>query len=89
MNGLVTMLMFLALLICGVCRIYIMDQFTLKQRKELIVNFYKVHRDEGVAYTVKHFLKQGVARSTTYIQNSKELSGKKHNRKEDWKWEKS
>ena len=64
-EGLVTMLKFLALLICGVCRIYIMDRFTLKQRKELIVNFYKVHRDEGVAYTVKHFLKQGVARSTT------------------------
>ena len=65
-EGLVTMLMFLALLICGVCCIYIIDRFTLKQRKELIVNFYKVHRDEGVAYTVKHFLKQGVARSTTY-----------------------
>ena len=43
-----------------------MDELTFKQRKELIVNFYKVHRDEGVAYTVKQFLKQGVARSTTY-----------------------
>ena len=43
-----------------------MDEFTLKQRKELIVNFYKVHRDEGVAYTVKHFFKARVARSTTY-----------------------
>ena len=65
-----------------------MDRYTLKQRKELIVNFYKVHRGEGVAYTVKHFFK---ARSSPkhHIQNSKELSGKKHNRKEDWKWEKS
>ena len=43
-----------------------MDGLTLKQRKELIVYFYKVYRDEGVAYTVKHILKQGVARSTTY-----------------------
>ena len=31
----------------------------LKQRKELIVNFYKVHRDECVAYTVKHFWLEG------------------------------
>ena len=43
-----------------------MKELSLKQRKELIVNFYEVHRHEGVAYTVKHFLKQGVARSTSY-----------------------
>ena len=43
-----------------------MDGLTLKQRKELIVNFHKAHTDEGVAYTVKHFSKKGVARSTIY-----------------------
>jgi hypothetical protein len=37
-----------------------MDGLTLKQRKKLIVNFYKAHGDEGVAYTVKHFSKQWV-----------------------------
>lgn len=38
----------------------------MKHRKELVVNFYKVHSDKGVAYTVKHFNRQGIARSSLY-----------------------
>ena len=65
-----------------------MKELGLKQRKELIVNFYEVHKDEGVACTVEHFLKQGVARSTSYdvLMSFQE---KKHNRKKSWQWEKS
>ena len=37
---------------------------SLKQRKKLIVNFYEVHGDEGVAYTVKYFLARSTSNKT-------------------------
>lgn len=30
------------------------------------MNFYQAHRDRGVAYTLSHFNKQGIARSSLY-----------------------
>ena len=41
-------------------------EYRLLRRLYLTVNFYKVHRDEGGAYIVKYFLKQRIARGTTY-----------------------
>ena len=42
------------------------DGLNLKQRKDLVVHFYKAHSDRGVACTVNHFSKLGIARSTLY-----------------------
>ena len=54
--------MFLAVLICEKCDTDY-NGLSLQRRKELIVVSTKFIE---IAYTVKHFLKQGIARSTMY-----------------------
>lgn len=46
--------------------ILVMDGLSLKKRKELVLNFYQARRDRGVAYTVNHFNKPGIARSSLH-----------------------
>ena len=44
-----------------------MDGLNLKQRKDLVVHFYKAHSCRGVAYAVIHFSKLGIGGSTLHM----------------------
>lgn len=43
-----------------------MEGVSLKTRRDLIVQFYELHKSLGEKYTVKHFKDLGVARSSIY-----------------------
>jgi len=53
-----------------------------KQRRELIVDFYQSHKEEGKIVTIKHFAKMGISKRTVYnVIKTFETRGETHRKR--------
>ena len=43
-----------------------MDELSEQQRRDLVVNFYEDHRDEGKSFTCRHFQAMRMSKRTVY-----------------------